>query len=49
MPTAKKDHYTNVKPDSLKQFLMMQKDWAEEQIRAHGNLMKSRLEGFNIY
>jgi hypothetical protein len=47
MPAAKKDHYSNVKPDSLKQFLMMeQKDWAEEQIKAHGELMKEKLKSF---
>lgn len=47
MPAAKKDHYEKVKSDSLKQFLMMeQKDWAEEQIKAHGELMKEKLKSF---
>jgi len=47
MPAAKKDHYTNVNADSLKQSLMMkQNEWTEEQIREHGELMKEKLITF---
>lgn len=48
LPMAKKDHYNRVKPDSLKQRMMMnktedKKDWTEAEIEEHGNKMRDLL------
>lgn len=44
LPTAKKDYYYKVGPDSLKQQLMMEYDnWGTEEIRGHGNKMQEVL------
>jgi hypothetical protein len=45
LPWAKKDHYLRVRPDSLKQRLMMdlttkERDWDVEAIKTHGQAMK---------
>lgn len=40
MPQAKKDHYRGVKPDSLKQQLMIKEEiWDKQQIMQHGENM----------
>lgn len=48
LPSAKKDYYKKVGPDSLKQQLMMDDvdDWGENEIKAHTKEMKSKLENF---
>jgi hypothetical protein len=44
LPTAKKDYYTRVGIDSLKQKLMMAEDnWGEKEILEHGKVMKKKL------
>ncbi|SHI90343.1 Protein of unknown function [Hymenobacter daecheongensis DSM 21074] len=48
LPWAKKDHYIRVRPDSLKQRLMMdlttkECDWNVEAIKTHGQAMKDLL------
>ena len=48
MPQAKKDHYVRVKPDSLKQKLMMnENNWEKEQIDSHTNNMMNKLKEYN--
>lgn len=48
MPQAKKDHYVRVKPDSLKQKLMInENDWEKEQIDSHTKNMMSKLKDYN--
>lgn len=48
MPQAKKDHYVRVKPDSLKQKLMMNETtWEKEQIERHTNNMIQKLKDYN--
>jgi hypothetical protein len=48
MPQAKKDHYIRVKPDSLKQKLMMsESDWGKEQIQIHTDAMIKKLKDYN--
>ena len=48
MPQAKKDHYVRVKPDSLKQKLMMnENDWEKEQIDSHTKNMMNKLKEYN--
>lgn len=48
MPQAKKDHYVRVKPDSLKQKLMMKEtDWEKEQIERHTDDMIQKLKDYN--
>jgi hypothetical protein len=40
MPTAKKEHYLKVKPDSIKQQLMMtEPNWGKDEIIEHGTAM----------
>ena len=47
MPSAKKDYYQKVGPDSLKQQIMMdEKYWGENEIRQHSSKMKSKLLNF---
>jgi hypothetical protein len=47
MPQAKKDHYARVKPDSLKQRLMMSEPiWEKEQIESHTDKMIEKLKGY---
>jgi uncharacterized protein with ParB-like and HNH nuclease domain len=49
MPEAKKDHYVRVKPDSLKQRLMMNEPrWEEGQIRLHTKMMIDKLRKYKI-
>lgn len=49
MPQAKKDHYVRVKPDSLKQRIMMNETiWEKEQIEKHTIEMTNKLKFFNI-
>jgi len=48
MPQAKKDHYVRVKPDSLKQKLMMnENNWEKEQIDSHTEDMIKKLKDYN--
>ncbi|MBB4119820.1 hypothetical protein GGR32_002126 [Mesonia hippocampi] len=49
LPSAKKDYYIKVGPDSLKQQLMMDDidNWGEKEIKAHTLEMKSKLVNFN--
>lgn len=48
MPQAKKDHYVRVKPDSLKQKLMMNETiWEIEQIEGHTTFMIDKLKNYN--
>jgi hypothetical protein len=47
MPQAKKDHYVRVKPDSLKQRLMMNESvWEEYQIEKHTDDMRNKLKKY---
>lgn len=47
MPQAKKDHYVRVKPDSLKQRLMMNStNWEKEDIEAHTLDMIKKLKEY---
>lgn len=47
MPSGKQDFYKRVGIDSLKQSLMMNEpEWAEDQIRLHGEAMKYKLKHF---
>lgn len=47
MPSAKKDYYQKVGPDSLKQQIMMDEEyWGENEIRQHSSKMKSKLLNF---
>jgi len=49
MPEAKKDHYVRVKPDSLKQRLMMNEPtWEKEQIQGHTNEMIEKVKTINF-
>ena len=48
MPQAKKDHYVRVKPDSLKQRLMMKEpEWEKEQIESHTKSMIQKIKAYN--
>lgn len=48
MPQAKKDHYVRVKPDSLKQKLMMNESvWDKVEIESHTNLMIKKLKEYH--
>lgn len=48
MPQAKKDHYVRVKPDSLKQRLMMNEtEWGKEQIESHTENMIQKLKDYS--
>jgi hypothetical protein len=48
MPQAKKDHYARVKPDSLKQRLMMNEaTWGKEQIVDHTQMMIDKLKDYS--
>jgi uncharacterized protein with ParB-like and HNH nuclease domain len=48
MPQAKKDHYVRVKPDSLKQRLMMKEpEWENEQIENHTESMIQKMKDYN--
>lgn len=48
MPQAKKDHYVRVKPDSLKQKLMMNETvWEKEQIERHTEEMIQKLKDYD--
>ncbi|HBR11620.1 MAG TPA: DUF262 domain-containing protein [Chryseobacterium sp.] len=48
MPKAKTDHYVRVKPDSLKQKLMMNEPiWEKEQINNHTEYMIQKLKQYN--
>lgn len=50
MPEAKKDHYVRVKPDSLKQRLMMNEPkWEKEQIQEHTMQMIDKLKNYKFY
>lgn len=47
MPQAKKDHYVRVKPDSLKQrLMMMEQNWEKDQIEDHTAKM---IDKFKVY
>lgn len=48
MPQAKKDHYVRVKPDSLKQKLMMSEaTWEQAQIESHTENMINKLKKYS--
>lgn len=48
MPQAKKDHYVRVKPDSLKQKIMMSEySWDKEKIESHTLDMMNKLRDYN--
>jgi hypothetical protein len=48
MPQAKKDHYVRVKPDSLKQRLMMEeREWEKKQIENHTAFLIQKLKDYN--
>ena len=48
MPQAKKDHYVRVKPDSLKQKIMMSEySWDKEKIESHTLGMMNKLRDYN--
>jgi hypothetical protein len=48
MPLAKKEHYFKVKPDSLKQKLMMNEEiWEEKQIEDHTVFMIDKLKNYS--
>lgn len=49
MPQAKKDHYIRVKPDSLKQKLMMnESNWEKNQIENHTEQMIKKIKEYHF-